>query len=51
MHVVIWRYRVVPADRAKFVKAYGPEAAYTRLDRRLEALTLSGRRVVACGHA
>jgi len=99
MYIVIWRYRVEPAQVAKFEKAFGPkgewarffssskdyvgtelladderpgefvtidrweseesysaflgehEAAYDRLDRRFEALTLSESRLGAYGLA
>ncbi len=30
MYVVIWRYRVDPAQEAKFVKAYGPKGEWAR---------------------
>lgn len=30
MYVVIWRYRVDPAQRAKFEKAYGPKGEWAK---------------------
>jgi heme-degrading monooxygenase HmoA len=30
MYVVIWRYRVDPAQRAKFEKAYGPRGEWSK---------------------
>ena len=30
MYIVIWRYRVDPAQQAKFVKAYGPKGDWAR---------------------
>lgn len=30
MYVVIWRYRVDPAQEAKFAKAYGPKGEWAR---------------------
>ncbi|MGE0355372.1 MAG: antibiotic biosynthesis monooxygenase [Burkholderiales bacterium] len=31
MYVVIWRYRVEPAQAAKFEKAYGPKGEWAKL--------------------
>jgi hypothetical protein len=30
MYVIIWRYRVDPAELAKFEKAYGPKGEWTK---------------------
>lgn len=30
MYVIIWRYRVDPAERAKFEKAYGPQGEWAK---------------------
>lgn len=30
MYVVMWRYRVDPAQEAKFVKAYGPKGEWAK---------------------
>jgi heme-degrading monooxygenase HmoA len=30
MYIVVWRYRVDPAQEAKFVKAYGPKGDWAK---------------------
>ena len=34
MHLIVWRYRVAPAQAARFEKIYGPDGDWARLFRK-----------------